>query len=232
MKVLKNFLFCSGYNSSHSWEFPSSSSNCTNCLFHARHCALWETICMYITGVKLAQKKRGDAPKFRVYQIQPEPSGWSSPLCCGQNLLLFYATCLFWFPFQQFSFSVYNLIIFTKTIISFDPLICFISFISICYLLNYYAQYCKICYLCNLNWISTKDQLQWSECPSKKVCLLFHLEKNELNIFQRKFLFLGKLPRLLRLCWVILMGISQHTQWCRINITWQWLLSTKLLCNR
>lgn len=90
----------------------------------------------------------------------------------------------------------------------------------------------NLSYLCNLNWISTKDQLQWSECSSKNVCLLFYLERNEFNIFQRKFLFLGKLPRLLRLCWVILMGISQHTQWCRINIMWQWLLSTKLLCNR
>lgn len=99
---------------------------------------------MFIPGVKLAQKKGGDALKVRVCQIQPEPSGWRSPLCCGQNLLLFYATCLFWFPFQQLPFSAYNLIIFTKTIIIFDPLICFISFISICYLLNYYAQHGKI----------------------------------------------------------------------------------------
>ena len=231
MKVFKKILFCSGYNSLHSCEFPSSSSNCANCLLHARHCALWETICMFIPGVKLAQKKRGDALKVRVCQIQPEPRGWRSPLCCGQNLILFYATCLFWFPLQQLSFLVYNLIIFTKTIIIFDPLI-YLFYLHLLFTQLLHSARQNLSYLCDLNWISTKDQLQWSECPSKNVCLLFHLEKNKHNIFQRKFLFLGKLPRLLRLCWVVLMGTSQYTQWSWINIMWQWLLSTKLLCNR
>lgn len=137
----------------------------------------------------------------------------------------------FWFPLQQLSFSVYNLIIFTKTIIIFDPLI-YLFYLHLLFTQLLHSARQNLSYLCDLNWISTKDQLQWSECPSKNVCLLFHLEKNKHNIFQRKFLFLGKLPRLLSLCWVVLMGTSQYTQWSWINIMWQWLLSTKLLCNR
>lgn len=121
-------------------NFQVAHENSTNCLFYARHYALWETICMFIIGIKLAQKEWGDALELGAHLMQAEPRGWSASSrsrCCGWKLLFFLMPGnLFWFPFQRLSFSICNLIIFTKTLIMFEFLIHFISCLSICCTLN------------------------------------------------------------------------------------------------
>lgn len=117
----------------------------------------------------------------------------------------------FRFPFQRLSFPICNLIIFTKTFIMFDFLIHFISCFSICCILNLLSSVVQnISYLFNLNWISTKDKLLWSECSSKKCMLIISSCKKEHNIVY--FLhILGKLPGLLSLHWVILRDTLRIT---------------------
>lgn len=58
-----------------------------------------------------------------------------------------------------------------------------------------------------MNWIPIKDKSQWSRYPSKIYAYILSY-KNEHNVCFPHIL--GKIPGLLRLCWVILMSTSHN----------------------